>query len=122
MARYDGAKFIAILPRADDAGAEAVAERVRRAVSDLGIANAKSASSPTVTVSIGVATAQPSPPEQPASLVAMAARRLADASRLGRNRWVGAPASERIRPDANRTSASPLSVARNAVRKELQCA
>jgi diguanylate cyclase (GGDEF)-like protein len=59
VARYGGEEIIAILVdsgRADVAGA---ADRVRRAVAELGIAHAASGTRPYVTVSIGVTTVGP---------------------------------------------------------------
>jgi len=59
VARYGGEEIIAILVdsgRADVAGA---ADRVRRAVAELGIAHAASGTRPYVTVSIGVTTVEP---------------------------------------------------------------
>ena len=59
VARYGGEEMIAILvdsTRADDA---AVADGVRRAVAELGIAHGASTTRPYVTVSIGVTTIEP---------------------------------------------------------------
>jgi len=59
VARYGGEELIAILvdSRRDDAAA--VADSMRRAVAELGIAHAASITRPYVTVSIGVTTIEP---------------------------------------------------------------
>jgi len=56
VARYGGEEIIAILVGGDRADAAAAADRVRRAVADLGIAHDASTTRPYLTVSIGVAT------------------------------------------------------------------
>ena len=58
-ARYGGEEFAVLLPGASLAGARIVAERLRRAVEELGIANAD-APRGHVSVSIGVASLVPS--------------------------------------------------------------
>ncbi|MEP6493334.1 MAG: response regulator [bacterium] len=91
VARYGDAQFIALLPRADDAGAELVAERVRRAIVDLGFPNSRSTVSPSATVSIGAASIIPTRGLPARTLLELAGKRLAAATAAGKNRWVGAP-------------------------------
>jgi len=59
VARYGGEEIIAILVGGDRADAASAADRVRKAVADLGIAHDASATRPYVTVSMGVATVDP---------------------------------------------------------------
>ncbi len=59
VARYGGEEIIAILVGGDRSEAAAAAARVLKAVADLGIAHAGSATRPYLTVSIGVATVDP---------------------------------------------------------------
>jgi diguanylate cyclase (GGDEF)-like protein len=56
VARYGGEEMIAILVGGDRDEALAVAEDVRRAVSELGIAHGGSTTRPYLTVSVGVST------------------------------------------------------------------
>jgi diguanylate cyclase (GGDEF)-like protein len=58
VARYGGEEIIAVLIGADRAEAAAAAERVLKAVADLGIAHVGSATRPYVTVSVGVTTVE----------------------------------------------------------------
>lgn len=88
VARVGGARFLGILPRVDDAGAEAVAERARRAVSDLTIPN-RQVPGAIVTVSIGVAAQLPAIAGRVDGLIDLARRRLGEAQAHGGNRWVG---------------------------------
>ena len=89
VARSGDAQFVVLLPRADDAGAQAVAERVRRAVADAAIANESSSVAATATVSIGVAAQRPDGGEAAISVLEIASRRLDAARRDGKDRWVG---------------------------------
>jgi diguanylate cyclase (GGDEF)-like protein len=61
VARYGGEEFVALLPGTDSAGARLLAERLRRAVERLAIHHPRSRAGRLVTVSVGVATAYPSP-------------------------------------------------------------
>ena len=86
VARYGGEEFAAILPSVDLPGALQVAESMRQAVFRLQIVNEGSLVHPYVTVSIGVATQQPSAGLTPAGLVAAADEALYRAKRKGRDR------------------------------------
>jgi diguanylate cyclase (GGDEF)-like protein len=59
VARYGGEEMIAILVDSSRADAAGTADRVRRAVAELGIAHSASSTRPYVTVSIGVTTVEP---------------------------------------------------------------
>ena len=85
VARYGGEEFALILPGADVAVAQVIAERAREAVLALGEANA-AAPGGRVTVSIGVASVVPADTGEVARLVESADAELYAAKRAGRNR------------------------------------
>jgi diguanylate cyclase (GGDEF)-like protein len=85
FARYGGEEFIAILPETNLAGALTIAERMRQAVADLGIAHGGSLLQ-RLTVSCGVACQTPARGSAPESLVEIADAALYQAKRSGRNR------------------------------------
>jgi diguanylate cyclase (GGDEF)-like protein len=95
FARYGGEEFIAILPDTDLPGALKIAERMRAAVFDLGIAHSGSLLG-RLTVSVGVAYKVPVRGSSPEVLVEAADAALYDAKRHGRNRAAG----ENYRSDA----------------------
>ncbi|MBY0239444.1 MAG: sensor domain-containing diguanylate cyclase [Burkholderiaceae bacterium] len=85
-ARYGGEEIAILLPNTDLEGAMAVAERVRRAVSDMLFPHAASPHG-MVTISAGVAAMAPRRGEEtPAMLMAMADQALYTAKLMGRNR------------------------------------
>jgi diguanylate cyclase (GGDEF)-like protein len=86
VARYGGEEFALILPGSDLAGARGIAEEIRCAVAALAIPNEDAPTSPTVTISIGVASHIPSSDAEPRDLLAAADAALFRAKRLGRNR------------------------------------
>jgi len=83
-ARYGGEEFAVLLPGASLAGARIVAERLRRAVEELCIANAD-APLGQVSVSIGLASMVPSLGDTAQSLIEAADEGLYAAKRGGRN-------------------------------------
>ncbi len=83
-ARYGGEEFTLLLPGVDTERARATAERLRQAVADLHIANA-GASSGDLTISVGVASLDPQPEQNPQMLVETADFALYAAKRAGRN-------------------------------------
>lgn len=89
-ARYGGEEFALILPGHDPSAARARAEHFRRAVESLRLPHGSSASSPWVTVSVGVATRRMSG-DDGAALIAAADGALYHAKRAGRNRVTAAP-------------------------------
>ncbi len=87
LARYGGEEFVALLPDTDAAGACVVAERLRAAVEELGIAHERSRCARVVTISAGVATMSPSLDRPATTLVSSADAALFRAKDSGRNRW-----------------------------------
>jgi diguanylate cyclase (GGDEF)-like protein/PAS domain S-box-containing protein len=85
VARYGGEEFAVILPNQSLKGAAIVAERIRCRVEQLHLPNLGSQPH-VVTVSIGAATALPSPDTDPSQLVATADSALYRAKHMGRNR------------------------------------
>jgi diguanylate cyclase (GGDEF)-like protein len=87
VARYGGEEFLILLPDTSESHALAVAERIRRKVSEARLPNPRSRVKPTVTISIGVAVAE----IKAGSLSAEAMQKRADAAlyhakRAGRDR------------------------------------
>ncbi len=80
-ARYGGEEFAVVMPDTDAAGARRVAEAIRYRVSTLGVGDGAR-----LTVSIGVATARPSPGTSVATLIAQADSALYAAKSAGRDR------------------------------------
>jgi diguanylate cyclase len=86
-ARYGGEEFMAVLPGAELATCEAVAERIRRSISECRITRRSTGEMlPALTVSIGVAQFRPG--ETTAEFVDRCDRALQLAKRIGRNRVV----------------------------------
>jgi diguanylate cyclase (GGDEF)-like protein len=87
LARYGGEEFAIILPDTDLSGALVVGEDLRRRTMALEIAHKASPVASVVTLSIGVAEAEPGANGgSPADLVAASDRALYEAKQLGRNR------------------------------------
>lgn len=95
FARYGGEEFVGILPDTDLSGALTIAERMRTAVYDLGIAHGGSLLG-RLTISVGVAHHVPARGSSAETLVQAADAALYDAKRGGRNRV----AAENYRSDA----------------------
>ena len=83
-ARFGGVEFIALLPGTDGAAAVEVAERLRLAIMDAGLAHAGS-SFGRVTISIGSASLAPHPGQDRQVLIDLADRALYEAKQSGRN-------------------------------------
>ena len=95
FARYGGEEFVAVLPGTSLSGAVKIAEKMRTAVFDLGIAHNGSLLH-RLTISAGVACKIPERDVEPETLVAAADAALYQAKRTGRNRVAG----ENYRSDA----------------------
>ena len=85
FARFGGEEFVAVLPDTKLEGALAIAERMRKAVYDLGIAHSGSLLG-RLTISAGVATKSPSRGVAAEQLIEDADAALYQAKRSGRNR------------------------------------
>ncbi len=90
LARYGGEEFAVVLPASDKAGANVIAEKIRRAVELLRIPHSASVVAPHVTVSLGVACHDSRLVCSASELLELSDRALYDAKRNGRNqvRWV----------------------------------
>ena len=87
LARYGGEEFAVVLPDCNEWGAITVAEKCRLAVQALHTPHAASPLE-VVTVSVGVATAVPTPGANLRDLIDLADKRLYEAKSAGRNRVV----------------------------------
>lgn len=85
VARYGGEEFVCLLPGCDQAPALAKAQALQAALAAQGIAHDASPTAAWVTLSIGVAVAQPQAGGSPAALVAAADAALYSAKHRGRN-------------------------------------
>jgi two-component system cell cycle response regulator len=99
LARYGGEEFIIVLRETSIAGAEVLAERIRRAVEEAPI-EIGGGQALRVTLSAGCASLACSAGSTPDELVQLADRRLYLAKQQGRNRVMGAAARLRSIPPA----------------------
>ncbi|HEY0158076.1 MAG TPA: two-component regulator propeller domain-containing protein [Thermoanaerobaculia bacterium] len=90
VARYGGEEFVALI-HADEAGAVAFAEQLRRACEARAIPHPASPVAPHVTISLGVASCVPDESMSAATLVAEADAALYRAKHAGRNRVSTSP-------------------------------
>ena len=95
VARYGGEEFGVVIPGVGLDGALVSAENVRESVAVLALPHPGSIANSVVTVSVGVASAQPTDSASPADLVGAADRALYQAKREGRNCVRGLPAESR---------------------------
>ncbi|MCK8818028.1 diguanylate cyclase [Natroniella sulfidigena] len=86
VARYGGEEFAIILPETDLKGAKEVANRVREGVEGLQLEHKASKVSDYVTVSVGVAVAEPKSKDGEKDLIEAADRALYKAKDAGRNK------------------------------------
>ncbi len=86
LARYGGEEFVCLLPETPMDGARAKADDLGRAVLELGMPHADSATGGVVTISRGVATAAPAVDGTQNELLQHADEKLYAAKRAGRNR------------------------------------
>jgi diguanylate cyclase (GGDEF)-like protein len=87
-ARYGGEEFAIILPDTDAQGALRLPEAIQIEIGSLALPHAYSQTSASVTLSIGVASAMPTPDAGPEVLIAAADTALYEAKSQGRNRTV----------------------------------
>lgn len=85
LTRYGGEEFAALLYDVDARQAEQIAERMRRAVTDLNIEHRTSRTCATVSVSVGVAAIQPAAARRPRGATQLADEALYEAKLRGRN-------------------------------------
>ena len=88
-ARFGGEEFVVILEETDLAGAMHLAEAMRLAVSDLGLAHDGSCVSKVVTITLGAACCVPKAGGSAENLLCLADRKLYEAKMAGRNRVLG---------------------------------
>ncbi|MBE9113125.1 diguanylate cyclase [Nodosilinea sp. LEGE 07298] len=86
-ARYGGEEFALVLPDTDTAGAIRVVQMVRHHLQILGLPHGASPSSPTITLSFGIATLVPTPGSPAESILAAADQALYAAKDAGRNQY-----------------------------------
>lgn len=86
VARYGGEEFAVILPSVDQAGALAVAERIRQGIAALAIVHSGNDGLGVVTVSVGLACGLPARGMKAKDLITLADRALYQAKHAGRNR------------------------------------
>jgi len=86
VARYGGEEFAVILPDTGRLNAEALAERIRKAVEDLAIPHLASDTAEFVTASLGVVTVLPAEIAAPEKIILLADEALYRAKQRGRNR------------------------------------
>jgi diguanylate cyclase (GGDEF)-like protein len=87
VARYGGEEFVVLLPNTDLDGAISVAERMQQAIQDLAIPHQQSSVKPIVTISLGIASVQPTMEVQPNTLIDLADQALYRAKQQGRDRF-----------------------------------
>jgi len=85
LARYGGEEFAAILYDVEPGQAQDIAERTRRAVTELGIEHGDSRTAKSVTISIGVAVISPTAERDPRGALQLADQALYEAKVKGRN-------------------------------------
>lgn len=86
VARYGGEEFSCILPHTDQAGAIAIAERIRTSIQALEIPHEASNAANVVTISLGVFTGVSGLNNQPSEVIRLADKQLYQAKLKGRNR------------------------------------
>ncbi|HEY9880181.1 MAG TPA: diguanylate cyclase, partial [Leptolyngbyaceae cyanobacterium] len=87
VARYGGEEFAIVLPGTHAEGAIAVSERVQTAIQALAIPHCQSQVRDTVSVSMGIASTQPTVADFPELLIERADKALYQAKQRGRNQY-----------------------------------
>ena len=88
IARYGGEEFVGVLPQTDAAGAEALGNTLREAISALNIPHEHSDAADHVTISVGVAGIEVPKDGENSALIEAADKNLYKAKEGGRNRVV----------------------------------
>ncbi|MES0489222.1 MAG: GGDEF domain-containing protein [Leptospirales bacterium] len=88
VARYGGEEFVVLLPATSESGATLLAENLRQRIEEKKIMHRKSNVADHVTVSIGVATANPEDRLKGKELISVADKALYKAKASGRNRII----------------------------------
>lgn len=87
VARFGGEEFVVVLPSVHFEGMKVVAERIQSAIAELRMPNAGSDTSSMLTVSLGLAWAEPSPEDSITTIIEAADEALYAAKAGGRNRY-----------------------------------
>jgi len=88
VARYGGEEFVVVLPDTTIEGAEQLAQRIQQAIAEQNIPHRQSAVAPYITLSMGLTSLIPHPPETVANIIQTADLALYQAKTRGRNRIV----------------------------------
>ncbi len=101
--RYEAGQFLALLPRAEESGAQAVADRILRSIGEAEI----DADGPdgSMVVRIAVDATHPMQSERSRGILERLRDRLDDARRIGGSRWVGGSTDRTERQDTSRAGA-----------------
>lgn len=87
VARFGGEEFVVVLPSVHFEGMKVVAERIQSAIAELRMPNAGSDTGSMLTVSLGLAWAEPSPEDSITTIIEAADEALYAAKAGGRNRY-----------------------------------
>ena len=112
VARYGGEEFVALFQRTNRAGLEKIAKRLIQSVDELRIHHAKSRCSEFVTLSMGIASLQPTQENGPDDLVKLADEALYRAKEQGRHRYLFSTAPADTSSSTESGTAAPLSAAK----------
>ena len=88
VARCSGEEFIVVLPHSNEIGAELIAKRILEKISELAILHEKSEVASTLTVSIGIVTANAEHTQSAMEYLMSTEKALLKAKTSGRNRFV----------------------------------
>ena len=106
VARYGGEEIAVIMAETDMRGALIVAERIRSAIEGMGVPQAREATYPAVTVSIGATAVDDTAGITPEGFIEQADRALYRAKETGRNRTVAWPFADELAATAPQAEAT----------------